>query len=231
MESPLGEGVGAKTAKALERAFGMTRVGDLLRHYPRRLAERGELTDLRSLARDEDVTVMAEVFSSEIKGFGKSQRLEVIVGDGRDRLQLVFFGNRQLWRQRDLQPGVRGLFSGKVGEFNNRRQLAHPDYMILAEDTARPEYEADMFASRVIPVYAATKDARSWVISSAVRQVLDLLDELSDPDPADVRARHGLMSYDKAVRAIHQPATKEEWFAAKHRLAWDEAFAVQLVLA
>jgi ATP-dependent DNA helicase RecG len=223
--------VGAKTAKALERAFAMTHVVDLLRHYPRRLAERGELTELRLLARDEDVTVMAEVLSCEIKGYGKSQRLEVMVGDGRDRLQLVFFGSRNVWRQRDLHPGARGLFSGKVGEFNNRRQLAHPDYLILAEDAVMPAHEADMFASQVIPVYAATKDVRSWVIANAIGQVLNLLDELPDPDPPEIRARHGLMAYDKAVRAIHQPSTTQEWFAARHRLAWDEAFAVQLVLA
>ena len=36
--------LGAKTGRALESALGLSTVGDLLRHYPRRYAERGELT-------------------------------------------------------------------------------------------------------------------------------------------------------------------------------------------
>lgn len=42
--------VGGKSAKALASAFGITTVEELLAHYPRRYAERGELTDLASLA-------------------------------------------------------------------------------------------------------------------------------------------------------------------------------------
>ena len=38
--------VGGKTAAALERSLELGTVGELLRHYPRRYAERGELTDL-----------------------------------------------------------------------------------------------------------------------------------------------------------------------------------------
>lgn len=53
--------LGKKTADALETGLGLTTVGDLLRHYPRRYDERGKLTDIRSLEIDEHVTVQAEV--------------------------------------------------------------------------------------------------------------------------------------------------------------------------
>ena len=49
--------LGKKTADALETGLGLTTVGDLLRHYPRRYDERGKLTDIRSLEIDEHVTV------------------------------------------------------------------------------------------------------------------------------------------------------------------------------
>ena len=39
------------------RALGLHTVGDLLHHYPRRYAERGELTELAELPLDEHVTV------------------------------------------------------------------------------------------------------------------------------------------------------------------------------
>jgi ATP-dependent DNA helicase RecG len=44
-------------------------------------------------------------------------------------------------------------------------------------------------------------------------------------------ARQGLMSADAALRAIHEPDDYAQWFAARRRMAWDEALGVQLALA
>jgi ATP-dependent DNA helicase RecG len=231
LDSPVVEAVGGRTAKVLEQALSIRTVGDLLAHYPRRIAERGELTDLASLRVDDDVTVLAEVRSARAirNRSGRGERLEVVVGDGRGTLKLTFFGRRQTWRQRDLTPGTRGLFAGKVSVFNQSRQLTHPEYQIL-----RGEVDvavADEFAAALIPVYPATKDVRTWEIARAVDLVLSLLDPLPDPLPAEVVRRRGLLEFDRAVRGVHQPESRDEWFAARRRLAWDEAMTVQLVLA
>ena len=53
--------VGGRTAKALERGFGLRTVRDLLWHLPRRYSERGELTPLQGLPVGEHVTVLAQV--------------------------------------------------------------------------------------------------------------------------------------------------------------------------
>jgi ATP-dependent DNA helicase RecG len=231
LDTRLGEVVGGKTAKSLERAFEMHAVRDLLSHYPRRMAERGELTELSALRLEDEVTVVADVLSTAVKGPPRSQRLEVLVGDGTATLQLVFFGAKSVnWRKRELTPGVRGLFAGKVGEFNRRRQLVHPEYMLLRGD-AVDEFAADVYAGRLIPVYPATQSVRTWVISNAVQQALHVLDPVPDPLDAELRARRGLLGSDAALRAIHQPDDREQWRAARRRLAWDEAMGVQLALA
>jgi ATP-dependent DNA helicase RecG len=237
LDTALVDVVGDKTAKALTKAFGLSGIGDLLRHYPRRLAERGELTDLASLRVDEDVTVVAEVLSAQLRTYGRpgtkglKSRLEVIVGDGRGTLHLVFFGTRAAWRVKELQPGVRALFSGKVGVFNHTRQLVHPEYHLLHGGGALDGFEADVFASELIPVYPATKDLRSWVIAETVKLVLDMLDPLTDPVPLEVLARQGLLGFDAAIRAVHRPESKAQYWAARRRLKWDEALGVQLALA
>jgi ATP-dependent DNA helicase RecG len=154
----------------------------------------------------------------------------VIVSDGRGTLQLVFFGPRNTWRQKELAPGAVGLFSGKVTVFNNRRQLAHPDYKLLPDDSMA-EFEADMFAGALIPVYPATKEVPTWTISRAVDHVLEMLDPVPDPVPEPVRRRRRLPDFDRALRTVHRPADLAAWRAAKHRLAWDEALALQLALA
>src|SRR4051812_17550647 len=233
LDSRLGEVVGGRTATQLEKAFGMRTVQDLLAHYPRRMAERGELTELSSLRIDEDVTVVAEVRSSRVIRSGssyKNVRLEAVVGDGRATLQLVFFGPKAAWREKELQPGARGLFSGKVGDFRGQRQLVHPEYLLLTGD-ALDDTAADMYANRLIPVYPATQHVRSWVIGNAVKQALVVLDEIPDPLDAEVRARRGLLGSDAALRAMHEPQDYAKWQAARRRLAWDEALGVQLALA
>jgi ATP-dependent DNA helicase RecG len=232
LDSKLGEVVGGSTAKALERAFGMATVGDLLSHYPRRLAERGELTDLASLRVDEDATVVAEVLSTAVKGPPASQRLEVVIGDGTAKLHLVFFGRRSVgWHGRVLTAGIRGLFAGKVGVFNEKRQLVHPDYQILRGDVDADEAAEDFHVGRLIPIYPATKTVRSWTIARAVRLALRALDPLPDPLDAEVRARRGLVTSDVALRAMHRPDDRAQWAQARRRLAWDEALGVQLALA
>jgi ATP-dependent DNA helicase RecG len=225
--------IGGRTAKPLEKAFDIRTVGDLLRHYPRRLAERGELTDLGSLRLDDEVTVLGQVrrVSTVANKYDrKKARLIVTVSDGRGEIDLVFFGQRNLWRERELHAGALGMFSGKVGEFNRRRQLVHPDYRLLRDETMAVQ-EADMFARRLIPVYPASKEVRTWAISNSIDRVLELLDPVPDPLPDEVRARHGLLGFDAALRAMHQPDDWSDWGAARQRLKWDEAFAVQLALA
>jgi ATP-dependent DNA helicase RecG len=233
LDTRLAEVLGGRTAKPMQKAFGLRTVGDLLRHYPRRMIERGELTELSALRVDEDVTVMARVLTNEVKGHGKSARVEIAVGNGGQpgRLQLVFFGARNTWRHKDLPPGTLGLFAGRVGEFNGRRQLVHPEYKVLQGDSALAGTEADLYAGALIAVYPASKDVRTWVISNSVAQVLALLDPLPDPLPAEIGTRHGLLSFDAALRGIHQPVDLPRWYAARRRLTWDEALSIQLVLA
>jgi ATP-dependent DNA helicase RecG len=231
LDSKLADAVGGKTATALARAFDMHTVRDLLAHYPRRLAERGELTDLASLRIDEDVTVVADVISAAVKGPPANPRLEVVIGDATATLQLVFFGRRSTWRQKELHPGVRGLFAGKVGLFNKSRQLVHPEYMLLRGDLDDDLAAEDFSVGRLIPIYPATKTLRTWTIADAVRQALRMLDPIPEPLAPEIRARHGLMAIDLAVRARHRPDDRKQWADARRRLAWDEAFGLQLVLA
>jgi ATP-dependent DNA helicase RecG len=230
LDSKLADVIGGRSAKPLEKAFGMATVRDLLGHYPRRMAERGELTELSSLRLDEDVTVVAEVLTSAVKGPPQNPRLEVVVGDGTATLHLVFFGRRSTWRKNELQPGARGLFSGKVGVFNGKRQLVHPEYLLLRGDPLA-DGAADNFAGRLIPVYPATQAVRTWMISNAVHLALQMLDPVPDPLDAELRARRGLLGSDAALRAMHEPDEYEQWHAARRRLAWDEALGVQLALA
>ena len=131
-----------------------------------------------------------------------SQRAVITVGDGTGELDLVFFGRPQhVARRAAAASARRGLFSGKVGTFNGRRQLVHPEYVLLHGDALADARGRRLRRARCIPVYPATKDIRSWTIANAVERILDMLDPLPDPLPAEIRARHGLLDLDTALRA------------------------------
>jgi len=220
------------TAKAFDKAFGYRTVADVLAHYPRRLAERGKLSDLADLAVDDDVTVLAEVRSCAVvrNRSGRGARLEVDVGDGRGTLRLTFFGKYEKalqWRADELRPGVRGLFAGKVGVFNRTRQLTHPEYVILDGDSSN---SVD-WAGELIPVYPATKDLRSWTIAKSIRLTLDTLDLDGDPIPRPVRDRNRLVDLGAALDQIHRPRSWGAWDEAQRRLRFEEALSIQVALA
>jgi ATP-dependent DNA helicase RecG len=236
MDEPAGRLVGGTTAQTLSKKLGIETVGDLLRHYPRRYAERGELTDLASLRVDDDVTVMADIASATLHRMKNrpGTRLQVVVTDGRGHLTLTFFDKRdQRWRERELRPGRRGLFAGKVSVFNGTRQLTHPEYLLVDEgDGDEVDTEAAAaFAHALIPVYPATAGFPSWRVAKAVQPALDVLGELPDPVPGDVRERRGLVGLAEALRLVHRPETRAEVASARRRLVYEEAFVLQAELA
>jgi ATP-dependent DNA helicase RecG len=232
VDTPLKTVVGDKTAKALANHLDLHTVGDLLYHFPRRYDQRGEHTDIRSLAVGEQVTVLAQVRHTNVRPM-KARRgslLEVTVGDDLGGVLLCTFFN-QAWRERDLRPGRWGLFAGKVTEFRGRRQLNGPEYVLLADGTSGDTAEEiEEYAGALIPVYPAAAAVPTWVIARCVRVVLDNLVPPDDPLPPAVRATRRLVRLGLALRDIHRPASREALASARRRLKWDEAFAVQLTL-
>jgi ATP-dependent DNA helicase RecG len=221
--------LGGKTATALASALDLNTVGDLLRHYPRRYAERGELTNVAGLATGEHATVLARVERAS-KRTMRSRRgtiLDVRITDGMRSLTCTFFN--QAWRERELLPGRRGLFAGKVTAFRGQLQLANPEYQLLDGDP--DESTVEEFANALIPVYPAAAGLPSWSIARCVRQVMDLWDGGTDPLPPVLREHHRLPDLVDALRGIHRPDGWPAVEAARRRLKWDEALAVQLVLA
>ncbi|MFG2124064.1 helicase-related protein [Streptomyces sp. NPDC048710] len=235
LEEPLKKVLGPATAKVMAEHLGLQTVGDLLHHYPRRYEARGQLTHLADLPMDEHVTVVAQVADARLHTFasakaprGKGQRLEVTITDGNGRLQLVFFGNGVHKPHKELLPGTRAMFAGKVSVFNRRLQLAHPAYELLRGDS---DETVETWAGALIPIYPATAKLESWKIGKAVQTVLPSAQEALDPLPPALREGRGLVTLPEALLKIHRPHTKADIADARARLKWDEAFVLQVALA
>ena len=219
--------VGDKTAEALEKAFGILTIEDLLRHYPRRYVGRGALSDISELLPDDEVTVLAEISAVKLRVANGRKILEVVVKDsGKGQLSLTFFN--QAWREKDLKVGRTGMFAGKVGVFNGKKQLSHPDYELIPDGDDVDSAVAG-FADTFIAVYPSSAKFPSWKFKKCIDIALESLDPVPDYAPEGVLKKYP--SLDKAFRDIHKPQTLDEAHLAKARLTFDEALLLQIFLA
>jgi ATP-dependent DNA helicase RecG len=227
LDTRLVDVIGATSAKALGGKLELHTVGDLVRHYPRRYVERGKLSDIKGLTVGDHVTVIAEVVKATTRKM-QSRRgtmMNAVIRDAKGaEIACTFFNAFAV--QKVVQVGATLMFSGTVSVYRRGResqlQLTHPEFEELEEDSADRPF---------VSIYPATKGVPSNAIGRAVRQVLAVLDDPTDPLPAALREEHGLAPLGSALRRIHVPQSEAERHAARARLVWDEAFGVQLALS
>ena len=229
LDSKLVNVVGDRTAKVLDTTFGYKTISDLIHHYPRRYLVRGELSDIAELKEGDEVTVLAEIFSSSSRKLHarKGSILEVIVTDGSAKMSLTFFN--QAWREKDLRVGRQGLFAGKVGVFNGKRQLAHPDYEMIPDGNDVDSAVAE-FAGKYLPMYPASSKLPSWKIAQCINLSIGALDEIADFIPEHILTSRGYPSLQQAIVQIHNPVDLDSAEKSRARITFDEALLMQLLL-
>lgn len=211
---PIERLLGGRTAKRLDRELGLTTVGDLLQHFPRRWIERGELTPIAALPVGEQVTVVARVVSVERRqmhsrrgfivdvtvtdedsdalaghaghgGHAGHHGHGVAVGGHRPSwLAMAFFNSHDALRR--LQPGQRAMFHGKTALYRGDLTLNNPEFSVL--DAAEVPGEEDLSP---VPIYPATAKLPSWVLRASIGTVLDALGPsdpgaFADPVPSEL---------------------------------------------
>jgi len=226
--TPLDRVLGERTAKAFGRHLGLKTIADLLQHYPRRYYTRGELTPISQIPVGESATVVAAIVDAKerrMKGRTGSI-LEVRITDGDGVITLTFFN--QAWRLKDLKPGARGLFAGKISAYQGKLQLAHPEYELFEEEL--DDSKAKAWAEHPIPIYPAASAVTTWALQRAIGVILDTLEPIADELPAEVVAAEGLLPLTDALRKIHQPDTHDDYRLARETLKAHEAFVLQATL-
>ncbi|MBI4550926.1 MAG: ATP-dependent DNA helicase RecG [Candidatus Latescibacteria bacterium] len=223
-------GIGEKRAAALQQA-GVHTVEDLLYHIPRQYLDRRQLMPISRLVPDTTATVLATVRRTSVR-YGKPGRFELTVGDETGFLRCTWFGDRWVrGLRKTFAPGDELIVSGKVSFFNGK-QIISPEYDILTGDG-----DDLLHTGRVIPVYPSSADLREVGLDSrGFRRVIKpLLDSLAGtiPEtlPEAILAACRLPSLEEALSHAHFPETPEEAERARARLAFDELFYLEMILA
>ncbi|WP_432573323.1 ATP-dependent DNA helicase RecG [Kineococcus sp. SYSU DK005] len=216
-----------KTPSLAERLaeFGVESVYDLLMHVPLRYLDRSAVIPVRRLREHVGETVGLLARIDSVGQYDRTKRLlRVQVNDGTAGLTVTFFNSP--WLARRYRPGDEVSVYGKVEAFTPRSgkpvlQMTNPLMDPVGDDSAA-----------IVPVYnqSAKSNVTTWDLRSAAVEAVRRLGELSDPLPAEVRARHGLMDRGEAYRQVHHPDDLEVAARARDRLAFDELLRMQIAL-
>jgi len=215
------KGVGDKKRDSLHDV-GVDTVLDLLTTYPRRWVDRTNEARVSDLLPGKEALVLVSVRSVTKRPMrNRRTMVNVVVGDGSGRLQVVFFN--QPWREKQLREGLQVALFGKAEVYRGGLQMTNPVVDLIGDRTGR-----------IVPVYPQSEKAAlmTWEIAGWVEDALRKAAPrgIADPVPEPIRRRYGLIARGDAFHSIHAPETIAEKDQARRRLAFDELLRVQTTL-
>jgi ATP-dependent DNA helicase RecG len=259
------KGIGPKRAAILED-IGVRTVMDLFMYVPRRYLDRSSVVTVARLkeivrggrspglpiSEDEpppdarqDHTVVGEVRSFRVVGYGPKSRLVLILADSTGSVQCVWFGGVQYWRKA-FAVGEKLAVSGQGSMYGGSVQFVHPDVDRIAgpaeageggDQGERIDWNSTLHSGGLVPVYASSQElSRVGFDSAGFRRVLhatirDHLKNVVDTLPASVIARQSLLPLSEAIRKVHFPPSREDLEQGLRRLKFEEFFRFQVKLA
>lgn len=214
------QGVGPRHGQTLTR-LGLYTLGDMLYYFPRRYVDYSQLKPINRLWYGEEVTVIAQVDSVVSRSIrsGKIQIIEAVVSDGSGALRITWFN--QPWLAKRLSKGMFVSLSGKIEQYLGRLVMNNPELEPLDQE--------HLHTNRIVPVYSLTANITQRWLRNMMNQVVSFWSpRLNDPLPVSVLESANLVDLSTAILQIHFPESFKQLEAARHRLAFDEIFLLQL---
>jgi ATP-dependent DNA helicase RecG len=213
-------GVGVRHAQTLGR-LGLITLRDMLYYFPRRYDDYTRLKPINRLTYGEEVTVIGTVQSANLRKIraGSAQIVEAVISDGSGALRITWFN--QAWLVKRLRQGAQIVLSGKIDQYLGRYVMTNPEW--------EPLEQQQLSTNRIVPVYPLTAQITQRWLRRLMNQVVTYwAPRVVDPLPEGVRHSASLVDLSTALLQAHFPDSWDTLQAARHRLAFDEIFLLQL---
>ncbi|HQR27474.1 MAG TPA: ATP-dependent DNA helicase RecG [Nocardioides sp.] len=246
LDSPVTAVLGGAASRAKEKAIteglGLRTVGDLLRHFPRRYLDTGELTRVDELVEGQVLTVIGRITDSTVVEYRDRRtnraafRQETVLATDGPALRMTFFSKKRSvaqWHAERLPVGRHGAFTGRVSRFRGEWQLTNPTTVVFAgTDADDPQTRLLLDSIRgLYPLYPLTKGLDSSDLQRPIAFARTVVEELPEIVPQEVRRRHRLPDPRTALDWVHGPDTRAQVADAQRYYRFEEALVTQLVLA
>lgn len=222
------KGIGPSKAKILKE-HNITTVFDLFFYIPRKYLDHSNIVPIGKVKEGDTVTVIGEVTSFGFM-YGRKRRYIVNIMDRTGHLELVWFSGYK-YLEKQFEEGDVLSVTGKIG-FYDGYQIAHPEFEIISGKDDEP-----IHTQRIIPVYHETAILKRVKLHSrglrrVVKHALDQLQHIEcETLPGELRQKFSLIGLREAITQVHFPATIEMADKGYERLAFEELFYLELLLA
>lgn len=214
------KGIGQKSEKLFNK-LGINTVEELLCFYPREYDIFGEIEHTSSAS--EGKTLIVEVCLNKkpvLTVHGNLKIVKASFKDAHGSITAVWFNMPFMAKM--LRMGIYYILRGKVSNRNGFLELCQPKIL------SRQEYSN--LTGKMVPRYRLTKGLTDNAIIKAVSFALKETNLNSDFLSSDIRKECNIITWKKAISAIHFPKDKNECIQARRRLVFDEFFFFMLGL-
>jgi len=207
-------------------ALGIDTSADLIEHLPHSHRDRRDVRLVADLMVGEEATVAVAVRGVRVKPMRdrRRKRVEARVFDESGPLLAVWFN--QPWLARQLGEGATVLLHGKLRRAGEFWVAEHELF-----GGANGGGSAPVHTVGLVPVHPASEGISAARVRQLVWDAYHLIFDVVEPLPGRLRAGEGLTDRAAALCAAHFPDREEDERGARHRLAFEELFLLQLAVA
>lgn len=221
--------------------LGIRTIRDLLYHFPARYENAGPTGTITGVEAGSEVTLYGTVRKPDIRKTWKSRRpiAEAWLEDASGKIKMMWFS--QPYIAKTLHDGMVVKVSGRVAGEGAKIYLANPEIdksAVEPEDIHNSLFRTGISQDDILgneplhPVYSESRGVSSLWITHAIRKVFEAKahEQMVDPIPSDILAHYNLPSLSSALVFIHAPQKLPDAEAARKRFAFEEVFALQIVM-
>lgn len=218
-------GIGARLGSLIEKKIGST-VLDMLRHSPVGVIDRTARPDISHITAGQLVTLEITITSRNISPRHISRPSRIIGENDTGEVEIIFFKADPQFLERSLPIGEKRIISGTAELFNDRVQIAHPDYILSPSQIDQlPSFE---------PIYPLTAGLKGKTLRKAISAAIPKVASQEEWIDEKRLQTHNWPAFDEAIKQLHSPRSEADLapnHPARERLAYDELLANQLALS
>lgn len=219
--------------------LGLLRVENLLRHFPARYGDVAVMKNIGDLTRGETTVIFGKISGLKIsKAFYKKIPMaEAKITDESGSIKTIWFNQPYIAKMfaEGILVRVEGKVSEKRAKAKARSELYLSNPKIEKVDKIPLGVGDSLFGSagdahHLYPVYPESRGVTSNWLYHSIQKILKngILENLTDPIPAEILQRYNLPGLKTALVWIHAPKNKNDALAARKRFAFEEVFFIQL---